>query len=223
MKEGDFGSAWAWFPVIGLGIGAILVGVHTIVLRLGDPLLAAAAVLAAWVAVTGALHLDGLGDCIDGLAGGTSREERLRIMADPHVGAMAVVAITTLLITKFALLAGLSRAPSAAALLLAPCLGRYTMVLLGTTLPAARPDGTAAPFVREACLLALVIATAVTAAACVVLRGISGAVGFVLIVGCGLGLRTLAARALGGITGDALGAAGELTEVIGLWALVWLP
>ena len=56
--------------------------------------------LAVRLLLTGALHEDGLADFIDGFGGGTSRERRLAIMKDSHIGTYGVIG----LIVYFALM-----------------------------------------------------------------------------------------------------------------------
>ena len=217
IQEADLGGSLPWFPVVGLLIGAWLVGVNVLASLVFPPLVVAACLLLAWVAVTGALHLDGVGDVADGLYGGHTREERLRIMKDPHVGAMAVVAIVVLLVMKFALLSSVSRARLTQALFISPCLGRYAMVLLGTTLPSARfGEGLAGPFVQHGKKRSLMVATAVALPVSGFMLGAAGYVVFSLAIAGSLLLRVVFQKSLGGITGDALGAAGELIEVAAL-------
>ena len=216
--EQELGGSWSFFPLVGLLIGALLIAVRAAAAELFAPLVSAGCVLAAWVMITGALHLDGFGDLCDALAGGRTPEDRLRIMKDPHVGAMAVVGLCMLLILKFSAIVSLSYAASGRALLLAACFGRYVMALLGTTLPYARNTGTAAPFVRYARKSSLVITTVTAAAASRLIWPGAGLPLFVLTLAVGVILRAACKRLLGGITGDALGAAGEVTELIVLAA-----
>lgn len=217
IADTDLGGSLLWFPLVGFVIGAILVIVHGLAARVLPPPAVGAVVVLAWVVVTGALHLDGLGDVCDGLYGARTREERLRIMKDPHIGAMAVVGIATCLLMKLALVNSLSMAAINQALLAAPCVGRYAMVLLGTTLPSARGgEGTAAPFVKHGRKRSLIGATAMTIAASGAMLGVLGLALFGVALLAGLLMRSIFRRALGGITGDALGAAGEVTEVLGL-------
>ena len=61
------GRAAVWFPVVGLGIGFVLVGVERVTSVLFPSLLAALLTVTAWKVLTGGLHLDGLADCLDGL------------------------------------------------------------------------------------------------------------------------------------------------------------
>ncbi len=214
-READLGGSFLWFPLVGLLIGVVLVGVNLTAIHVFPPLVVGACVLLAWIVVTGALHLDGLGDVCDGLCGGHTPEERLRIMKDPHLGAMAVVAIAALLLLKFALLSSIPQVSMARALLLAPCIGRYAMVLLGTTLPYARTGGgTGEAFVRSAKKRSLIGATAMALPVSWVVLGPVGLGLFGLSIIGGLALRSVFRHLLGGITGDAMGATGELMEVV---------
>jgi len=217
VQAADLGGSLPWFPPVGLLIGAGLTGVNMLASRVFPPLIVGACVLLVWVVMTGALHLDGVGDVADGLYGGRTREERLRIMKDPHIGAIGVVTVALLLILKFALLSSLSSATLNRALLLTPCLGRYMMVLLSSTLPYARVgEGTAAPFVKYGTTRALIGATAVTVPAAGLILGLRGLLLFGIALLGGLGMRVMFRRTLGGITGDALGASGEAIEVLTL-------
>jgi adenosylcobinamide-GDP ribazoletransferase len=220
IREADLGGSWVWFPLIGLLIGLVLAWVYAVTSPWLAPLVVGAGVLLAWIIVTGAIHLDGFGDVCDGLYAGRTPEERLRVMKDPHLGAMAVVGLSALLLTKFALLGSLDGPRMVRALLVTPCLGRYAMALLGTTSSYARTgSGTAAAFVRSADRRSLIGATATAATAAWLGFGWTGlGLAGAATVGTFL-LRSIFQRALGGVTGDALGAAGELTEVLVLFGL----
>ena len=86
-------SAWVW-PLVGLVIGTLGVAVGAGLSVLGVPTpLAAGAVLATQVILTGALHEDGLADSADGLWGGRDAKRRLAIMKDSSIGSYGVLAI----------------------------------------------------------------------------------------------------------------------------------
>ncbi|MDG4598205.1 MAG: adenosylcobinamide-GDP ribazoletransferase [Candidatus Contendobacter sp.] len=212
----ELGLSVLFFPVVGLLIGALLAGLHT-VLWLVDPGVLAALVLAAWVLLTGGLHLDGLADTADAWIGGQGNRDRtLAIMKDPRSGPIAIVAVVLVLLTKFAALQALLAGDARVPLLLAPVLGRAVILVLLITMPYIHPDGLGAPYAnhlpRVSCgLLVLLIAVATVA----FLEWQGG----VLLVALGLGLvglrHGLLAR-LGGATGDTLGAACELAETVAL-------
>ena len=87
----EFGRAMAWFPAVGLLLGGILALADLGTRTLLPPAVSAAITLALWVLLTGALHLDGLMDCCDGLLAARDPEKRLDILRDTHMGAFAVV------------------------------------------------------------------------------------------------------------------------------------
>src|SRR5690606_5510087 len=107
-----------------------------------SPLLLAALLLAIWVGLTGALHLDGLADTVDAWIGGYGdRERTLAIMKDPRSGPMAVVALVLLLLLKFAALVVLLESGADAALWLALLMGRSALLGLFLTTSYVREGG----------------------------------------------------------------------------------
>lgn len=197
----------AWYPAVGLLLGLLLGGLAW-ALRGWPPLLAAALVLVAWVALTGALHLDGLADSADAWVGGLGdRARTLAIMKDPACGPMGVAALVLVLLLKFAALAS---APLWPGLLLAPLLGRAVLVAAFLVLPYVRASGLGDMLVRApraACITAL--ALVVAGCFCLGLRGIValGVAAVVFVIWAHACLRRL-----GGMTGDTCGALAELTE-----------
>jgi adenosylcobinamide-GDP ribazoletransferase len=218
----ELGLSVLFFPVVGLLVGALLAGLHT-ALWLVDPGVLAALVLAAWVLLTGGLHLDGLADTADAWIGGQGdRDRTLAIMKDSRSGPLAIVAIVLVLLAKFAALQALLAGDARVILLLAPVLGRAIILLLLITTPYVRPDGLGAPYAhylpRLSCgLLVLLIAAATVA----LLEWQGGALLAALGVGV-LGWRHELMARLGGATGDTLGAACELAETIALLTPVLL-
>ena len=218
----ELGLSVLFFPAVGLLIGALLAGLHT-VLWLVDPGVLAALVLAMWVLLTGGLHLDGLADTADAWIGGQGHRDRtLAIMKDSRSGPIAIVAVVLVLLAKFAALQALLAGDARAILLLAPVLGRMAIILLLITTPYVRPDGLGAPYAsylpRLSCgLLVLLIAAATVA----VLEWQGGALLAALGVGF-VGWRHGLMVRLGGTTGDTLGAACELAETITLITLALL-
>jgi adenosylcobinamide-GDP ribazoletransferase len=222
----------AFFPIVGAAIGGVqvmtfwLCAIHVRAdgaMEIGDPhvppLVLAVGLVTLGVWLTGALHLDGLADTVDGLGGGQSPEGALRIMRDPTIGAFGAIAIGLLLLMKVACLSALLEWGAAIApLLAAPVLGRWSIVLHGRWLPYARTEGgLGAVMSDEAARRALIIATALTG---VIAVGVSGTQAW------WFGAATLAVtsvvnricrRRLGGFTGDTLGATEEVSEVA-----VWL-
>jgi adenosylcobinamide-GDP ribazoletransferase len=203
----------------------MLVGVERGAREIFPVYLTAALLLVALVIATRGLHLDGLMDVCDGLFGGYTTERRLEIMRDSHVGAFAVVGVTSLLILKYGSLVSLLalRAPGKEwALLLFPLFSRWSMVVLLGTFPYVRVQGLGSPFHQGGAKVATFFAAITALVGSVVLGGFGGLgllVGLSLLVWLsGWGM----SRMLGGLTGDTYGAANEIVEVVGLMAAVAL-
>ncbi len=102
--EADFAAAIRWFPATGLAVGGVVAAALWLGARV-DPWMGALAGLLAWVAMTGALHLDGLGDIADGAGAAHGDGRKLSaVLADPHIGSFGVVAIVLQLLAKLLLL-----------------------------------------------------------------------------------------------------------------------
>jgi adenosylcobinamide-GDP ribazoletransferase len=108
-KKGTFDpdGMIVFFPVVGLIIGILLMGFDQIVLKLWPGPVAGLLDTVFLVAITGAFHLDGLGDTADGLYGYRTKKEALAIMKDSRIGAMGLVAIVCCLAVKCAGIMGL--------------------------------------------------------------------------------------------------------------------
>jgi adenosylcobinamide-GDP ribazoletransferase len=203
-----FGRSGRWFPVIGLSLGAILFGSYWLLGRVFPPMLQAAAVTAIWALLTGALHLDGLADCADGLLVTASKTRRLEILKDSSTGAFGAVALILFLLVKFAAIASLT---DLRAILLAPLIGRWVMLLIAR-FPPARPGGMGAMFREGLSMPVLVFGGALTLAASL-LTGWRGILALILALLVALGVGKLALNRIDGVTGDVLGAACVLAEL----------
>lgn len=207
ITPADSGRALACFPLVGLALGGLLFG---LALLLGErvPLVGAALLLAAWAALTGALHLDGLGDSADGWLGGYGdRARTLEIMKDPRAGSAAVVVVGVLLLLKFAALASLLQAGLLWPLLLAPALARAWSVALFMVTPYAREQGLGTDYIAHAPRRAVWLVVLLVLAAGAVASPLASLTALLLFVA----LRRLMLQRLGGTTGDT---AGALTEII---------
>jgi adenosylcobinamide-GDP ribazoletransferase len=171
-------------------------------------------VLTVWVAITGALHLDGFLDACDGLFGGHTPESRLEILRDVHVGAFGVVGAVMLLLIKLAALVSLPVSRHIAALFLAPTLGRWGMTLAVVFFPYARPKGLGRAMKDHAGRRQAVLATAMALA----VAWFAGEwLGLAAVALAGVTTWAVARFVLGrlpGLTGDIYGAICETIEVV---------
>ena len=212
----ETGRSLLWYPLVGLLLGTLLWGLQWLLADVAPPLLLAALLLAAWVAASGALHLDGLGDTADAWVGGHGERERtLAIMKDPYAGPMAVCAIALVLLLKFAALDTLLGCTACARhgeLLIAPLLGRSAMPLLFASTPYVRAQGLGAPIAAHLPRqIAFALVAAVLVAVCLGWRigGALAVAGFLAVFAL---LRQSLLRRLNGTTGDTAGAMLELIE-----------
>ena len=212
----DFAKAMRWFPVAGLTVGAAIT-LPWWLLQPRDPWLGALAALVGWVAITGALHLDGLGDVADGAGAAHGDRARLSaVMADPHVGSFAVVAIGLQLLAKLVLLHALTPVQWPA-LVMVPVLARIAPIGWTLFLPPLHA-GLGSRF-REGVSRLHLIGWSLAAILAAVLTSPALLALFVAVPLWGWWLRAK----LGGISGDGHGAGIELVETALLLALVLLP
>ncbi|HET9901990.1 MAG TPA: adenosylcobinamide-GDP ribazoletransferase [Actinomycetes bacterium] len=203
-----------WFVPVGAALGAAGSVVLVLAERLGLSSLTAAALAFASLAIlTRGLHLDGLADTADGLGSRRSADRALAVMRASDIGPFGVAALVLVLFIQVTSLAEASWR----ALLVAVVIGRLSiLVCCSRRVPAARTDGLGVLVAGTASWPLLVIT------ACVVAGGAFLAVGWVGLVALLLALVAAAllvwhsVHRLGGITGDVIGAAVELTTTLAL-------
>lgn len=211
-ESGDTGRAALWFPFIGVLIGFIT-AVGWGIFKLLVPIFPADVLtLFLWVMLTGALHLDGLADCCDGLLCAAPREKRLKIMADPHIGTFGVAGLIMALGLKFSALYSLPPQSTFFILIFAACLSRWTILLMAKQ-PLARNEGMAADMaagLEKRYIIAAGIIPMVLMAA----GGWKAVICTVLALITAIGIYTLARKRIGGVTGDVLGLTIEVSEIV---------
>jgi adenosylcobinamide-GDP ribazoletransferase len=202
-----------WFGLVGALVGglagAVRFGLDSVVGAGASAVLAAATLVAA----TGALHVDGLADCADGLGVRADRGRRLAVMREPQVGVFGVLMVLLWLLLLVSALSGLSRGDALRALVVACALGRLSALLHAVLIPPARTDGLGAAFhvSHGPLVLGTLSAVALTFAVESPMRAL-GAIAAAAITT--LAVTAWARRSVGGRTGDTLGASVALVEVI---------
>lgn len=216
LEPGHLARSTGWFPLVGLALGLVLAGSDWLLGQI-FPLPARNALLVVLaLALTGALHLDGLMDTCDGVFAAATPERRLEIMRDSHVGSFGVAGAGLVLLGKYAALASLEETPRWAALVAMAVLGRWAMSLAVAAFPAGRSEGLGRLVKDAAKPVDLVFAAAVAGVVCWLTLGLAGLMLWVstnlLVLLAG---RALTAR-LSGLTGDSYGALDELAELAAL-------
>ena len=217
------GRATAWFPLVGLGIGLLLAGLYWVLDLVLPPAMTSAIVLAVLVGLTGGIHLDGLADTCDGMAGYRPVEERWKIMHDSRTGAFGVVGIVLVLLGKWAALGSVPPQYVYGALVLMPVVSRWAMVYAIYTFDYAHAEGLGAAYKRATKLRQYVIATVGALVIAGALIPWLSWVGFAAVGGALL-VTTIVAFYLKskfkGLTGDTYGAINELAEIAALAMII---
>ena len=206
-----------WFPAVGWIVGAIGAAVTLAAALVWPPAVAVPLGMAATLLATGAFHEDGLADTADGLGGGWTRADALRIMQDSRIGSYGAIAIGLALLTKFAALAELLAvlpAPTFALLLIAGhAVSRLASTALIHFLDYARAEGKAKPLATRMNAGELAFAALCGLAPGLWLPPAQAAVALALVALVTVLAARKFARRLGGYTGDCLGATQQLAEI----------
>jgi adenosylcobinamide-GDP ribazoletransferase len=213
-------ASWA-MPLAGALVGAAAALTYAIAIRLGLPSsIAAALAIAAGIALTGAMHEDGLGDTADALGGG-DRARKLEIMHDSRLGTFGACALMLSILLRWAALASIAH-PGAVALALvaAHTAARATLPAVMALVPPARSDGLAASFGAPPREVAAVAALVGALALMLCLGFGPGLLAAVLLVLAAVAVARLSIDAIGGQTGDVLGALEQVGEVLVLLVAV---
>ncbi len=217
----EVGRSIVYFPVVGGIIGLILVGLNWLLGLLLPAAVVTGLLIVALVVISGALHLDGLADTCDGIAGHKTVEARWQVMRDSRVGAFGIIGIFLLLLLKYVTLGSVPQNWLMATLVLMPVVSRWAMVYAVFTYPYARPDGLGKAFKQGTSWQGFAIATVITLAAVIGLARLTNVAYFYLagpaiMFGVWVIVIALAAylkRKFSGLTGDSYGTINEVAEV----------
>jgi adenosylcobinamide-GDP ribazoletransferase len=216
IAKGDLSQALWTAPIVGVAVGLLGAGVYWLAQMLHlPPLPAAALAIAATLAVTGALHEDGLADVADGFGGGATRERKLEIMHDSRIGTFGVCALILSFILRVSALTNLGDPGLVTIVLVAAhASGRAPIAAFMRLVPAARADGMSADAGRPPQASAVI---AVLLGLIPLMFGLGFAVGILaaslLAVSFGF-MAWLCRRQIGGQTGDVLGALEQVGEIV---------
>jgi adenosylcobinamide-GDP ribazoletransferase len=208
-------SAWA-FPLVGAGIGGAAALALLLAQLIGLPGWPAALLsVLAGIALTGALHEDGLADTADGFCGGRDREEKLAILRDSRQGTYGVVAIVLSVLLRTAALAAIGDVIHAGlALVAAHAASRAALPAAMIGLAPARHDGLGAMAGTPRAGGAIAAALIGSATALAALGPVRGAIALCLAGVMVFATVELARRQIGGHTGDVLGAFQQVGEIV---------
>ena len=220
-SDRDFGWSAVFYPLTGALIGLCVAAAFRLFSTIFVKPIAAFLTLITWILLSGGLHWDGLADCFDGFGCSASPERRLEIMKDSRLGTFGALGLFSTLILKWLCLANL---PSNKFLIFFALIGasaRWAMLLL-LKFRLANPNGMAAMLKNHCPKQILLYALPIP----LILAVLYGPCGIIyplisLIITATAGLT--AKKKIGGINGDVLGFAIEMTELILLLAAQVIP
>jgi adenosylcobinamide-GDP ribazoletransferase len=213
----------AFFPLVGLVIGLILAAGYFLLSFLLPKAFALWLTIGLLALLTRGLHLDGFADTMDGLASGGPKERILEVMRDSRIGAFGVISLIFLIGGKYLALDQISNVSLPFSLILMAVMGRNSMVLVCFRSPYARPgEGLAKPFTENLGYRETALSLAMAFGIALLAMGMKGILVFLGIGLFSLGCRFFFIKKLGGVTGDVLGGANELSELLSLILLVIL-
>lgn len=236
VTEEEMAKSALYFPVVGIVQGLIAAGSSSLFLILFPAEIAGALVIVLMTLINGGFHLDGLMDTADALAvkssGNTEadREKRLSVMKDSRSGAIGVVAVVILLLLKYECIVSLLTTDVQLVFFM-PVMPKWAMVLSLYYGKPARNHGLGKIFAdglgrRELAGAALFLAVSLIffhTAAGAYLPG-NGYLLYGILVTAVSAFSLMSvfffSNRFGGITGDTLGATGEVSEILSLLVII---
>lgn len=209
LTEENTRYSLCFFPVVGAVIGAVVWAAFRLMTDLaGFGMVFTGAVMAVLpVIITGGIHMDGFLDTSDAIHSWKDREERLRILKDPHVGAFAVISGIVYMLLLFAAWTEIRR-ETVGAVCIGYVLSRTLSGLSVVTFPKAAPEGMVHSAAKQApgsVRFVLLTEMAAASAALALLYGTAGAVILALALAVFVYYHGMSRRRFGGITGDLAG------------------
>ncbi len=212
----DFKTGSIFLPMVGLIIGAIQWGVYKAFIEILPSNVVAVLVILAGVLLTGALHIDGLGDTCDGFFAFKGNEKIIEIMKDSRIGTYACIATIMNFLFRYALLTYIAPEFSIA-IVVVPAISRVCTVFISCIGNTAKSTGTGNFFIgnigKKEFFISIIMTSGILSlimywkyVMILILLGIIFT--FIFNLFC--------KNKIGGLTGDTLGASNELNEILAL-------
>ena len=220
-EEKELARSMVFFPLVGLVIGLLLALGYYLLSFLFSKSLVLWLTIGLLALLTRGLHLDGFADTMDGLGSAGPKEKILEVMRDSRIGSFGVISLILLIGAKYFTLDQIPIPSIPYTLILMTVMGRNTMVLVCYRSPYARSEGgLAKPFTENLGYREMALSLVSAFGIALLLMGLKGILVFLGICLFSLGYRFFFIKKLGGVTGDILGAANELVELLCLILLI---
>jgi adenosylcobinamide-GDP ribazoletransferase len=217
----NLNDAARYFPAVGLLVGAFAALLYVLAAQIWPPAIALLLSMIGTVLLTGAFHEDGFADSCDGFGGGWDRAQILTIMKDSRIGTYGAVGLGLIVALKFAALQTLAPAAAVSALLIGHCWSRLLATSYLFNFEYAREqDSKVKPLATRLSPAGLQIAALSALPLVFLIEPLQVLLIFVALAIWRWAFGRYFTRRLGGYTGDCLGAAQQVAEVLIYLALI---
>ncbi len=217
VKEGDMEKGFITFPIVGIIIGLFDLAVFKLVSFVLPETIAILFAILANLCITGAFHLDGLADTVDGIYSARTRERMLEIMKDSRIGTNGAIALVFDLLFKFIGLfyCDVKWIP----ILLMPVAGKMVQGVIVYKAIYPRKKGIGI-YVGTVPAFAAIGAAIIGLIPFVIFYKVYGVIYWGILLVFSYLFRLYITGKIGGVTGDVMGAGSELSEVLYLFLLL---
>lgn len=203
-----------YFPAVGIVVGIIVASVFQVSSLVLPVLPSIILSTAAGALVTGGFHEDGLSDAADGLGGGWTKEDVLRIMQDSRVGSFGALALVLVLTLKVSTLAEIPKSWIAFSLVAGHAISRFVATTFTYTHEYVRFEGKNKPLADGITKGQLLLAAVFALVPLLLLPWQVWVISFLSIAAVRMYVGYRIRIRIGGYTGDLLGMSQQLTEVM---------
>lgn len=220
-KENSFADSVLWFPAVGMIVGTFNALIYLLSAKVLDGMLPIVCAVLANVCITGALHVDGLADTCDGIFSARKKERMLEIMKDSRIGSNGTLAVVFDILIRVAILLSISSDKVIWLIFAAPIASRALMPLLMKLSVYARAEGGMGGLFLGKQSWSRTLAAFVVGMFIVWLSlNSAGLASFAVAMLTIILYRSYIYSKIQGMTGDTIGAANEIAEIVFLLTAV---
>ncbi len=224
FSEEYLNQASRYFPLVGILVGILAAGVFWLMQQVFSISLSILLSMAASIWITGAFHEDGLADFCDGFGGGWTPTDILRIMKDSRIGTFGVIGLGLGLAIKFFSLQAIPLAILPAAMIYGHAISRFYAgaFIFSHTYVRQDLESKVKPLARQMSLTSLLMSGSISILLLLLFGDIKILCLFLVPIPAKWLLGRYMNKHLGGYTGDCLGAAQQIFEVLIYLTIGWM-
>jgi adenosylcobinamide-GDP ribazoletransferase len=222
-KQENFKKAALYLPIVGLIVGGIQWLTYYVLTNLLPANITSIFVFIISVLITGALHVDGIGDTCDGFYAFKGKDKIIEIMKDSRIGTYACIAIVMDILLKISSMTYIIENKLAIIIILAPVIARFSIIFISLIGKPAKSSGSGNLFIGNMSKIIALCAALLTFVVSIIFVGIlDSTIIFIISMIITFLVNKYSESKIGGITGDILGANNELVEIFVLITYITL-